>query len=47
MRTGCLGIIVLNTSAAREVWLIAQSESVAARALAGEDVEDMEDADDD
>lgn len=35
-----VGIIVLNTTAAREVWQIARSETVAARALAGEDVDD-------
>ena len=33
-----LGIVVLNVTAAREVWALASSESVAARALAGEDV---------
>ena len=33
-------IILLNTTAAREVWVIARSETVAARALAGEDVDD-------
>jgi hypothetical protein len=33
-----LGIVVLNVTAAREVWVLASSESVAARALAGEDV---------
>lgn len=34
-----LGIVVLNVTAAREVWILASSESVAARALAGEDVD--------
>lgn len=34
-----VGIVVLNATAAKEVWEIAESESVAARALAGEDVE--------
>jgi Co/Zn/Cd efflux system component len=33
-------IIALNATAAREVWRIAESERVAERALAGEDVED-------
>ena len=34
-----VGIVVLNATAAREVWQVAESESVAARALAGEDVD--------
>lgn len=32
-----LGIVVLNVTAAREVWVLASSEGVAARALAGEE----------
>lgn len=38
-----VAIIALNATAAREVWHIAQSEGIAARALAGEDVEDDDD----
>lgn len=35
-----VGIIALNVTAAREVWEVAESETVAARALAGEDIDD-------
>lgn len=35
-----LFIVALNLTAAREVWEVAESESLAARALAGEDIDD-------
>ncbi len=35
-----LFIVVLNATAAKEVWEVAESESLAARALAGEDIDD-------
>lgn len=35
-----LFIVVLNATAAKEVWEVAESESLAARALAGEEIDD-------